>query len=257
LTNDVKSKSRLFIQEHIVMIMAVVGLAVVSVAGALIVRAYLAAQSSEKDNPFGPMTYTNTAIQEETGDSYPFDVSNDPVPDNEQNPNKYSIKINKETHVDNLAGKDKKPVYIRVAVKYSAYKEVTTGSGESAKTYMMNVTPDYPVSLDFEVTENWLGPDSNGYFYYKYIVNPGGSTDPLFEVNNADDEDPTNDYSVTVITKNKPPKDVYYQIDISADTIQAVAHDRSNWTSSDYENDDAYRAWVGHPTLETTTKPTT
>ena len=162
-----------------VLLAATAGIIFLSTAVVLIVRAYLTAQSGEKNNNFSPLTYTNTEILEQNGELYTFSSAT-------ENPSthKYSTTISKPAVVHNLEGKDKKPVYIRVAVKYNAYKLVVPDD-PNAQSYEVNVTPDYPVTLSFTPGNGWERSLDDGYLYYSYVVVPGGSTDPVFSGDNV------------------------------------------------------------------------
>ncbi|MBQ9902298.1 MAG: hypothetical protein IJM51_07940 [Clostridia bacterium] len=181
---------------------AVLGIIVVSVTAVMVVRAYLTAITDNKINPFAPMTYTNTEIEEPTSS----------WPDTPQDTS-YDVYINKSAKVKNLPGADKKPVFIRVAVTYSVYD----ASG-------VNVTSDYPVittdhdnELVFTQGTNWTAKQSDGYFYYNKIVLPGGQTDEFFG-------------SAVKVDFGKTLPDGYkVEIDVIADTVQAVSTDSSKW----------------------------
>ena len=222
-----------------VLLAATAGIIFLSTAVVLIVRAYLTAHSGEKNNNFSPLTYTNTEILEQNGELYTFSSAT-------ENPSthKYSTTISKPAVVHNLEGKDKKPVYIRVAVKYNAYKLVVPDD-PNAQSYEVNVTPDYPVTLSFTPGNGWERSLDDGYLYYSYVVVPGGSTDPVFAGDN-----------VTLIMDKEPEDDVYFHIDLVADTVQAVSTDSAKWTSSDFEKTDAQSVWTSMPeTVRTETKP--
>ena len=50
--------------------------------------------------------------------------------------------------------------------------------------------------------------------------------------------------------------DVYFHIDLVADTVQAVSTDSAKWASSDFEKTDAQSVWTSMPeTVLTETKP--
>jgi hypothetical protein len=187
-------------------ICAILGIMVVSVAGVLVVRAYLTAVTNNKINPFAPMTYTNTEIDEPatTWNKTPTDANPD-------------ITIDKSAIVKNLPGNDKKPVFIRVAVTYSVYN----GDG-------VNVTSDYPINeLQFTQGDDWTKgstftnhPDE--YYYYNAIVIPGDQTTEFFKTD------------VTVDFDSKLPAGYRVEIDVIADTVQAVSTDSAKWKASDY-----------------------
>jgi len=202
---------------------AVLGIIVVSVAGVLVVRAYLTAVTNNKINPFAPMTYTNTEIEEPTSS----------WPDTPQDTS-YDVYINKSAKVKNLPGADKKPVFIRVAVTYSVYDN----NG-------VNVTPEYPCTISFaKASDDWTDK-TGGYYYYKYIIDPGETTTELFKQNNFTVSGANK--SVKVDCTKTIPDGYRIEIDVIADTVQAVSTDSSKWTSADYETKDAKAAWGSLP----------
>ena len=212
----------------LVIVAATAGVIFLSAAVVLIVRAYLTAKTNQKLNEFAPMTYTNTEIVEST-DRYTF--SSEEISSNSET-GPYRVVISKPASVKNLSGADKKPVFVRVAVRYSTYQLIKNGVNSD---YLLNVTPDYPLTISYTPGSNWIDIN-DGYLYYKYIVNPGDETDNIF----------AND-AVTLVMTKAPTTDLTFEVDIAADTVQAVATDSSKWTSSDYEKDDAIAAWGGLP----------
>ena len=195
-------------------ICAILGIMVVSVAGVLVVRAYLTAVTNNKINPFAPMTYTNTEIDEPEDD---FSSTQDSNKD---------ITVAKSAKVKNLAGNDKKPVFIRVALTYSVYDD----GG-------VNVTSDYPIQ-GYEFP-NELGSDwtqlGDGYYYYNAIVPPGEETTEIFGTDAA--------HSIKVCLDKDLPSSYRIEVDVIADTVQAVAHDSSKWKASDYTADEVSKVW--------------
>lgn len=204
---------------------AVAGVVLVSVIGVLVVRAYLTAKTNFKNNPFAPMTYTNTQIEET--------VTSMPQPPSEQEPD---IVIRKRATVKNLAGSDKKPVYVRVALTWSVYDDEG-----------VNVTSQYPVkSLSFthadgwscKGDDGWAGRNDDPYYYYNAIVLPGTSTTELFGGD------------ITMDFDSKLPKDYKVEIDVIADTVQAVSIDTSKWKEAGgtFSDTEVKQAWSMKPT---------
>ncbi len=195
-------------------ICAVLGIVVVSVAGVLVVRAYLTAVTNNKINPFAPMTYTNTEIDEPEDE---FSSTQDSNKD---------ITVAKSAKVKNLAGNDKKPVFIRVALTYSVYDS----NG-------VNVTSEYPIqgySFPNNLGSGWTEL-SDGYYYYNAIVPPGGQTTEIFG-------NDTN-HSIKVLLDKDLPDGYKVEVDVIADTVQAVATDSSKWKASDYTTDEVSKVW--------------
>ena len=179
----------------------------------------------EQLKAIAPMTYTNTQIEET--------VTSMPQPPSEQEPD---IVIRKRATVKNLAGSDKKPVYVRVALTWSVYDDEG-----------VNVTSQYPVkSLSFthadgwscKGDDGWAGRNDDPYYYYNAIVLPGTSTTELFGGDIAMDFD------------SKLPKDYKVEIDVIADTVQAVSIDTSKWKEAGgtFSDTEVIKAWSMKPT---------
>lgn len=205
-------------------ICAVMGIIIVSVSGVLIVRAYLTAKTNDKINPFAPMTYTNTEVSEPEHEfSSTQDINKD-------------ITVAKSAKVKNLAGSDKKPVFIRVALTYSVYDE----NG-------VNVTSEYPIQ-GYEFP-NGLGTGwtqkNDGYYYYNAIVPPGGETNEIFAPVDPEVKSPR----LKVLLDKDLPTTYRIEVNVIADTVQAVATDSSKWTASDYTAAEVNKVWNHHPTF--------
>ena len=196
---------------------AVMGVVVVSVAGVLVVRANLTAKTNNKINPFAPMTYTNTEIKED----------HDTWSDIEQD-SSYDVSVAKKAKVENNDGTDKKPVFIRVAVTYSVY--------DSAG---VNITSEHPCTLSFDEGSGWVKKNDDGYYYYNAIVVPGGLTNELFG----------SDVKVSFNDGDALPSGARVEIDVVADTVQAVATDSSKWKASDYTADEVSKVWTHVPSF--------
>ena len=219
MSNTRKKRKKLSDHDFLVVLAASAGVLFVTTAMVLVVRAYLTAKTNEKVNEFAPMTYTNTEITETNTEwlDTPQDAS-------------YDVYIDKSAQVKNLSGNDKKPVFVRVAVTYSIYD-----------TEGMNVTRDYPCTIEFEkASDDWV--KSGDYYYYKYIIDPGESTTEIFKQNNYNSSK-----SVKVNCAKTIPDNYVVEIDVIADTVQAVSTDSSKWKTTDYETNDAATAWGSLP----------
>lgn len=239
---------------------AVMLAATLSIVG---VRALLTAETDAKVNTFGPMTYTNTQVEEaaemlatlENGLYLGRKGSDSSVKD--------SLVIPKQATVKNLEGADKKPVFIRVSLNYSIYD----------KDYI-NITALYPpesISYAVDLYDASTNPDGmwtkvGDYYYYRKIVNPGESTAPIFNTGAYSNQEITKVGDNTVTTDKTGSielvfpkatwldKDCEVEIDVVADTVQAVSHDRSGWTKDDYETSEISSVWKG-VTATITSKP--
>ena len=202
-------------------ILATIGIMSVAVAAVFAVRAYLNAQSEEKKNEFAPMTYTDTNVEEP--------VTSGTIPSDNTDVN-YTW-TNKSATVKNSAGTDKKPVFVRVAVKYMVY--------DSAG---VNVSTKYSdIGLEFTSPADWTEID--GYYYYNKILDPGESTSDVF-----------NGGGVTITNADKLPEGYEVKIDVIADTVQAVSVDTSLWTADDYTASEVTKAWGKTPNITKATK---
>lgn len=236
---------------------AVMLAATLSIVG---VRALLTAETDAKVNTFGPMTYTNTQVEEaaemlatlENGLYLGRKGSGSSVKD--------SLVIPKQATVKNLEGADKKPVFIRVSLNYSIYD-----------TDYINITALYPpesISYAVDLYDASTNPTGmwtkiGDYYYYRKIVNPGESTSAIFtdaaysneqKVNDSAYETKTGSIELVFPKATWLDEDCEVEIDVIADTVQAVSHDRSGWTKDDYETDEIASVWDG-VTATITSKP--
>lgn len=203
------NKAKAFNKDKWTVFMATAAILLVSAVGVFAVRAYLVAQSEQKQNEFAPMTYTDTEIVES---QTKFELSQ-------------TSTISKKATISNPEGTQKKPVFVRVAVVCSVYDAAG-----------VNVSYKYNCTASFNTADNWTLKD-DGYYYYNFIVDPGESTTELFgsDVIIRNTEDLPNDYKIN--------------IDVIADTVQAVSTDSSKWTSDDYTTDEIAKAWGLTPAL--------
>lgn len=186
------------------MVLVAMATVVVSIASVLIVRAYLSASTDNKINEFAPMTYTNIGIQETFNASLSY--------------NGTTAIVSKDAAVQNLAGSDKKPVFMRVKLLCTVYD-----------------ANGYNVSLDYsDVSVTW-NPAASGdwtsigdYYYYYRIVLPGESTSKLFASSN-----------VSIVNGQSVPSGYTIHVDILADAVQAVSTDSARWKASDYTSSNA------------------
>lgn len=203
------NKAKAFNKDKWTVFMATAAILLVSAAGVLVVRAYLVAQSEQKQNEFAPMTYTDTEIVESQTE---FKLTNG------------STTISKKATISNPAGAQKKPVFVRVAVVCSVYD----ADG-------VNVAYKYNCAASFTTASGWTLKD--GYYYYNSIVDPGESTTELFGSD------------VTISNTKDLPNDYKINIDVIADTVQAVSTDSSRWTADDYTIEEITKAWEVTPIL--------
>ncbi len=207
------SKSKSLTKDRLTLILATLSILLVSVAGVMAVRAYLLAKSNEKINEFSPMTYTDTEIQEVTGDEYQLSATST---------------IDKDAVVHNPEGVQKKPVYVRVAVVCKVYDEAG-----------INVSYKYNCQASFTIDDTtWQSID--GFYYYKSALLPGASTTNLF---NSD---------VTISNTTDIPSNYTIKLDVISDTVQAVETDSSKWTKDDLDPVLANDAWGVTGTIDST-----
>ena len=210
----------------LVILAATVGVIFLSTVVVLVVRAYLTAKTNDKLNEFAPMTYTNTEITE-SKEGW----------EEKQDASSFDIYVDKNAKVHNLAGTDKKPVFVRVAVTYSVY------SNEG-----INVTSDYPCKVLFDHNSAyWTKKEGEDYYYYNYVINPSESTEEFFDLDkyqlDLDGNGENEDYSVKLDFDQQVPAGYRVEIDVIADTVQAVAIDSAKWTSADYTVAEMNKAW--------------
>lgn len=210
------NKSKTVRKDRFTVVMATVAILFLSVVVVFVVRAYLIAQSEEKQNNFAPMTYTDTEINEPQTE---FTLSG-------------SSTISKKATVNNPAGAQKKPVFVRVTVVCSVYDSEG-----------INVAYKYNCAASFTAASGWT-KDGN-YYYYNKIVDPGEATTELFgsDVSISNTADLPNDYKINV--------------DVIADTVQAVSTDSSKWTADDYTALEVQKAWNVIPLFDKETKAVT
>lgn len=145
---------------------------------------FYSAQSNDKTNPFFPMTVTDININEPNGSEYEMDNT--------------GTVTTKKVIIENPDGNAKKPVFIRVAV-------VPSIKDKQGSYLNKEVTLDPATAFD----QNWTL--SEGYYYYKYPVMPGAQTTELFQ-------------NSTVKLNCTLRDGEYVQLDVIADTVQAVAN---------------------------------
>ena len=204
---------------RIPLIMTAIGVFVVATAAAFVIRAYLVSLTQVKENPFGPMTYTDFDLDENFTSSVDWTQADETDVD---------IKISKDPFVTVSETREKKPVYVRFSFVTAVY--------ESGDADAMNVTALYPdVKAEWTLTEDWTRIDSaNGtpFYYYNRIVlpvydnthgtpDPDGITLPMFEF--------TNEKNITVRNAKKIPEGAQVRITVIADCVQAVSIDNANW----------------------------
>ena len=206
----VRNKSKSFNKDKWTVFMGTFAILLFSVVTVLVVRAYLTARSEEKLNEFAPMTYTDTEIVE---------------PQKEFSLTGGATTIAKSATVSNPAGSQKKPVFVRVAVVCSVYDL----SG-------VNVSYKHNCQASFTTASGWT-KGADGYYYYNSIIDPGESTTELFgsDVSISNTADLPDGYTIN--------------IDVIADTVQAVSIDSSKWTADDYTASEVSTAWGIAPTL--------
>lgn len=210
--------------------LAAVGLTAVTVLAVAVTSAFMTARTDEKVNLFKPYTVTNTTAVEEHDGNYTPEGSDYTVDGTT------GVTTDKKFSVANPKGDRMKAVYVRVYPVITGESK-TTGDGS-----------DYEELTSVEINNDsstlgsgWV-PGEDGYYYYKYVLEPGYRTPDLFEngnitFKNLDTED-NNTINLTFI----------------ADTVQA-------WANGSSETDTRFvkTAWgsitPGGVTLETTTSP--
>ena len=236
--------------DYMVVVCAVLGIAVVSAAAVFVVRAFLTDYTNKRDNVFSSMTYTNIEIVENPPSGGYTVVLDFDGPD--YNNSNYDGVITKEAQIKNMAGDDKKPVYLRAKVIMTIYD---SQGYNITSLYSTGSTQVYIESLPYEDdTVNWT-PGGDGYYYYNRILLPGDSTVPILRMQNASHEyDPTGSWNKVKI-KNAAdlPAGSVVHIDILADAVQAVSTDKINWTTEDYYDpsslNEVNTAWGKKPSL--------
>lgn len=145
---------------------------------------FYSAQSNHKINPFLPMTVTDIDINEPNGSDYVMTGDN--------------TVTTKKVVIENPDGSAKKPVFIRV-MAVPSIKDKQGG-------YLNKEVAIDPATV---FNEEWTYSD--GFYYYKYPVMPGRATTELFK-------------NSTVKLDCTLQDGEYVQLDIIADTVQAVAN---------------------------------
>ena len=211
--NQSKKKRRRRQDDFWVVLTASAGVLFVAVATVLVVRAYLTSQTASATNPFAPMTYTNTDVYEPTSS---FTV------------NESTNTFTKAIQAYNNEGSDKKPVYARVALVATVYD----ANGLNVTTDYSGITVTPPSSCSSDWTKG-----SDGYYYYKYVLNPGQYSTALF---GADQK-----FTIGGIADSDSlPSGYYVDIAVVLDTVQAIETDSALWTESpSYTTSLASSAW--------------
>lgn len=172
------------------------GLAIVAMASFLATTAYISTQTNQKNNIFTPYTLTDTNIIEPNGTYY--------------NIKDYCI-TDKVVRVQNSAGENKKPVFVRVIA--------TVESAEPEQFTTVKV-------LSENLNESWYYNSSDGYYYYKYILYPGYQTQELFKDGKI------------YLSENENVK-----ITFTTDTVQAWANGKRNIITTEF----VQNAWGSTP----------
>ncbi len=187
--------------------LAVGGLAIVAAVSILATTAYLSTTTNQKENEFKPYTLTDTQISEPNGTDYNLDPTGKYVND-------------KVVQVQNPAGENKKPVFVRVL---AVVESAENNSFTTAKMQDTTLNTDY-----------WV--KSGDYYYYKYALYPGYQTQELF----TDGKiylDKNENVTITFVT----------------DTVQAWANGKRDIIDTSF----ATTAWGGLPTEVSTTNTST
>ena len=119
---------------------------------------------------------------------------------------------------------------------YSVYvRAVANAMWKDSNGHVVEGTPAGCNSTKvLNTTGGWfLGSD--GYYYYNAIVPPGGQTTEIFG-------NDTN-HSIKVLLDKDLPDGYKVEVDVIADTVQAVATDSSKWKASDYTTDEVSKVW--------------
>lgn len=222
---------------RIPLILSVFGIIIVAAAAVFVIRAYLSATTQVKENPFGPMTYTDFDLGEA------FDPNIVWEQENEQD---VDLKISKDPYITVDLDREKKPVYVRFSIVTAVY--------ESGDADAMNVTALYPdVKATWMLTDDWTqinSSDGTPFYYYNRIVlpvyegndNSDGMTLPMFES--------VNGKTITVENAKTIPKNAQVRITVIADCVQAVSIDNASWRdySGNFSAAEVAIAWGKTPT---------
>ena len=222
---------------RIPLILSVFGIIIVAAAAVFVIRAYLSATTQVKENPFGPMTYTDFDLGEA------FDPNIVWEQENEQD---VDIKISKDPYITVDLDREKKPVYVRFSIVTAVY----ASGAEDA----VNITALYPdVKATWTLTDDWTqinSSDGTPFYYYNRIVLPvyesgdssDGKTLPMFES--------VNGKTITVQNAKTIPKNAQVRITVIADCVQAVSIDNASWRdySGNFSAAEVAIAWGKTPT---------
>ena len=219
------------------LIYAFFGVIVVSIAGVLVVRAYLTAQSDTLVNPFSGMTYTNINIDDTLSADVTWTIPEGGSAD---------FTVTKHAKVDVPASNELKPVYVRLMITTAVYESVDK-NGVLADDISATLNPAVYASWTLNTTD-WTKKTVNGvdYYYYNKIVLPtddlNGITSDIFGTGNN---------NVTVVNGKNIPAGAEVRINVIADTVQAVSVDTVNWaknSSDKFSATEVAQAWGLTPT---------
>ena len=214
---------------------ALFGVIVVSIAGVLVVRAFLSAESDTLVNPFSGMTYTNINIDDTLSADVTWTIPEGGSAD---------FTVTKHAKVDVPASNELKPVYVRLMITTAVYESVDK-NGVLADDISATLNPPVYASWTLNTTD-WTKKTVNGvdYYYYNKIVLPtddaNGITSDIFGNGN-----------VTVKNGKNIPAGAEVRINVIADTVQAVSVDTVHWdkNSSDrFSATEVTQAWGLTPT---------
>ncbi|MBQ9900765.1 MAG: hypothetical protein IJM51_00035 [Clostridia bacterium] len=217
------------------------------------VNAYLTAITNTKNNSFEAMnyTYTDVEIHEPNGQNYTVNISNGSLYKTGGDSSE-----TKKAAVVNPAGRDKKPVFIRVAVTTDIYDsngvnitrtlpgilpQFTQGSITNACDDTHHIPANASGSWANEA-DVWTPADTGKnlvYFYYNAIVVPGDETFNLFDSVSLSGD-------LTQI-----PNGAEVRIRIITDAVQAVAIDTDKWTAENYTSSEVPAQWAKKPVVDT------
>lgn len=227
-----KRISKLQLEVLKTMFLTLFGVIVVSVAGTLVIRAFLSAVTETLVNPFYSMTYTDINID----DSF----NSATVNWTKTNSDDKDLVITKHAKVDVPGSNQLKPVFVRMMVTTSVY--------DSDEEDAVNISSKYPdVKLDdssFDTTL-WKKKTVNGvdYYYYNRIVLPTDDDDGV-----TADIFGTAANNVTVKNGKDIPKGAQIRVNVIADTVQAVSVDTTDWKKYGFSKTEVQQAWGVAPT---------
>ncbi len=203
--------------------LGIVGIAAVSVLTVAVSSAFLTAGTERKLNSFKGYTVTNTAIVEKHGTGFTTEggeystvITDETAPQ----PTDWVRTINdKDVRVENPGYQGKKTVFVRVLPVFTG----PTGTDTAGTAYEELTTAKI---LDTNLNTEYWYKGTDGYYYYKYALEPNHRTAELFTGGNitfTGVEDEAKDISLTFIT----------------DTVQAQKNDGTGDITKDY----IYEAW--------------